>query len=176
MKRFHVHLHVNNLPQSIAFYSQLFGAEPARTESDYAKWMLDDPPVNFAISTRGEAAGIDHLGIQAENAVELAELGVRLDRAGQAVVADPGAECCHAQSDKVWSQDPQGTRWETFHTMGSIATYHGAKDTCEMSSARAADLEAMAGHKRQDVSCCAPVKTAVRKAACAINGCGTATH
>lgn len=176
MKRFHVHLSVHDIDASVRFYSSLFAAEPTVHQSEYAKWMLEDPRVNFAISTRSGSPGIDHLGIQAENADELAELGVRLDRAGEAVVAEPGAECCHARSDKVWSQDPQGTRWETFHTMGSIATYHGAKDTCEMSSARAADLEAMAGHKRQDVSCCAPVKTAVRKAACAINGCGTATH
>ena len=174
MKRFHVHLSVQDLDASVRFYSTLFAADPSVRESEYAKWMLEDPRVNFAISTRSGSPGIDHLGIQAEDADELAELGARLDRAGEAVVAEPGAECCHAKSDKVWSQDPQGTRWETFHTMGSIATYHGAKDSCEMSSARAVDLGAMAGQRpRKNASCCAPALTAVRKAACAINGCGT---
>ncbi len=174
MKRFHVHLSVRDLDASIRFYSTLFSAKPTVREPEYAKWMLEDPRVNFAISTRSGSPGIDHLGIQAENADELAELGARLDLAGEAVVAEPGAECCHARSDKVWSQDPQGTRWETFHTVGSIATYHGAAGACEMSSARAVDLEAMAGREQRNASCCAPVRTAVRKAACAINGCETA--
>ena len=177
MKRFHVHLSVQDLDASIRFYSTLFATDPTVRESAYAKWMLEDPRVNFAISTCSGSPGIDHLGIQAEDADELAELGARLNRAGQAVMAEPGAECCHAKSDKVWSEDPQGTRWETFHTVGNIATYHGAKDTCEMSSARAVDLAAMAGHTpSQSASCCAPVRVAIRKAACAINGCNTANH
>ncbi len=145
MKRFHVHLSVQDLDASVRFYSTLFAADPTVHEPEYAKWMLEDPRVNFAISTRSGSPGIDHLGIQAEEASELAELGARLDRAGEAVVAEAGAECCHAKSDKVWSQDPQGTRWETFHTVGTIATYHGAANACEMSSARAADLVLMAG-------------------------------
>lgn len=144
MKRFHVHLSVQDLDASVRFYSTLFAAEPTVHESEYAKWMLEDPRVNFAISTRSGSPGIDHLGIQAEDADELADLGARLDRAGEAVVAEPGAECCHARSDKVWSQDPQGTRWETFHTVGSITSYHGAAGSCQLASAREADLVAMA--------------------------------
>lgn len=173
MKRFHVHLSVHDLDASVRFYSTLFAADPSVHEREYAKWMLEDPRVNFAISTRSGRPGVDHLGIQAEDAGELAELGIRLQRAGEAVVAEPGAECCHARSDKVWSQDPQGTRWETFHTVGAIATYHGAGGACEMSSARAADLEAMAGNAPRSAACCAPVQAAVRKAACAVTGCGT---
>ena len=173
MKRFHVHLSVQDLDASIRFYSTLFATDPTVRESAYAKWMLEDPRVNFAISTCSGSPGIDHLGIQAEDADELAELGARLNRAGQAVMAEPGAECCHAKSDKVWSEDPQGTRWETFHTVGSIATYHGAKDHCEMSSARASDLAAMTGQRPQkDASCCAPVQVVVREATCAVSGCG----
>ncbi len=167
MKRFHVHVSVRDLDESVRFYSQLFAARPSVREAEYAKWMLEDPRVNFAISTRSGAPGIDHLGIQAENAEELAELGLRLDAAGQVVVPEAGAECCHARSDKIWTQDPQGTRWETFHTVGSIATYHGASEACEMSSARAADLNALASGatasgaaatsaaaSKDDASCC----------------------
>ncbi len=145
MKRFHVHLAVRDLNESVRFYSVLFAAKPNVLQPEYAKWMLDDPRVNFAISTRSGTPGIDHLGIQAENADELSELGVRLDAAGQAVVPEAGAECCHARSDKMWTEDPQGMRWETFHTMGSIATYHGASGACEMSSARGTDLKALSG-------------------------------
>ncbi|MBP6748930.1 MAG: VOC family protein [Xanthomonadaceae bacterium] len=198
MKRFHVHVSVRDLDESVRFYSQLFAARPSVRESEYAKWMLEDPRVNFAISTRSGAPGIDHLGIQAENAEELAELGVRLDAAGQAVVPEAGAECCHARSDKFWTQDPQGTRWETFHTVGSIATYHGASGACEMSSARAADLNALAAgaeasagetsccdastpqgvccapktDRPADAPCCGPVVAAAKKVGCALSGCG----
>lgn len=165
MKRFHVHVTVRDLDESIRFYSHLFAERPSVRETEYAKWMLDDPRVNFAISTRSGAPGIDHLGIQAENAEELAELGARLDAAGQAVVPEAGAECCHARSDKMWTQDPQGTRWETFHTVGRIATYHGTGGACEMSSARAVDLDALADAldhspaastvaQRDDAGCC----------------------
>ncbi|MCC7249111.1 MAG: VOC family protein [Lysobacter sp.] len=198
MKRFHVHVSVRDLNESVRFYSQLFAARPSVHESEYAKWMLEDPRVNFAISTRSGAPGIDHLGIQAENAEELAELGARLDAAGQAVVPEAGAECCHARSDKFWTQDPQGTRWETFHTVGSIATYHGASGACEMSSARAADLNALAADAQAsageasccdattpqgvccapktdrpaDAPCCGPVVAAAKKVGCALSGCG----
>lgn len=201
MKRFHVHVSVRDLDESVRFYSQLFAARPSVHESEYAKWMLEDPRVNFAISTRSGAPGIDHLGIQAENAEELAELGARLDAAGQAVVPEAGAECCHARSDKFWTQDPQGTRWETFHTVGSIATYHGASGACEISSARAADLNALAAggasanasaseasccdattpqgvccppksDRPADAPCCGPVVAAAKKVGCAVSGCG----
>lgn len=147
MKRFHVHVSVRDLDDSVRFYSALFSAQPTVRHGDYAKWMLDDPRVNFAISTRSGAPGIDHLGIQAEDAEELAEIGRRLEAAQGVLVAEPGAECCHARSDKFWSEDPQGTRWEAFHTVGSIATYHGSAGGCDMSSARAADLQALAAQQ-----------------------------
>ena len=124
MKRLHVHVSVRDLEQSIRFYSALFAAEPAVRKPDYAKWMLDDPRVNFAISTRaGRAAGIDHLGIQAENGAELEELGVRLAQADVAITAQKGASCCYAKSDKYWTLDPQGIPWESFHTLDSAPVY-----------------------------------------------------
>ncbi len=182
MKRFHVHVSVRDIDDSVSFYSTLFAAAPSIHERDYAKWMLDDPRVNFAISTRSGAPGIDHLGIQAENAEEFAELGARLNAAGQAVVPEAGAECCHARSDKFWSEDPQGTRWEAFHTVGRVATYHGANESCELSSARGVDLKALSGRTSAnagdaaDAPCCGPVRQVVKKAGCAIAGCGDARH
>ncbi len=124
MKRFHLHVHVNDLAQSVGFYKQLFAAEPTRHESDYAKWMLDDPPVNFAISTRGHATGVDHVGIQTDNADELAELKARA-RAADISLRDEGqTSCCYARSEKYWVTDPQGLAWEHFHTLGDIPVFH----------------------------------------------------
>jgi catechol 2,3-dioxygenase-like lactoylglutathione lyase family enzyme len=124
MKRFHLHLHVQDLSQSINFYNKLFAATPARHEADYAKWMLEDPPVNFAISTRGKATGIDHIGFQTDNAEELAELKARAD-AADLVAFDTGATtCCYARSEKHWITDPQGIAWEHFHTLGNIPVFH----------------------------------------------------
>jgi hypothetical protein len=114
---------VHDLKQSIRFYSALFAAEPAVKKDDYAKWMLDDPRVNFAISTRSTKAGIDHLGIQAENADELEDLGSRLAQADVAITAQKGASCCYAKSDKYWTIDPQGIAWESFHTLDSVPVY-----------------------------------------------------
>ncbi len=130
MKRFHVHVAVRDLDASVRFYSSLFASAPAVHETDYAKWMLEDPQVNFAISTGARDLGVNHLGIQAETAEELAELGVRLDAAGGAVQPQPGAVCCYARSDKAWTEDPQGTRWETFHTLGEATVHHGADTAC----------------------------------------------
>jgi catechol 2,3-dioxygenase-like lactoylglutathione lyase family enzyme len=128
MKRFHVHLHVDDLARSIAFYEKLFAAPPTRVESDYAKWMLDDPRVNFAISTRGEAAGIDHLGFQVDAADELGELRARAEAADATTILDEGATtCCYARSDKHWITDPQGIAWEHFHTLGSIPVFSEAQ-------------------------------------------------
>ena len=124
MKRFHVHLHVDDLDRSIVFYSKLFAAEPARRENDYAKWMLQDPPVNFAISTRGAAAGIDHLGIQVDDAQELAELQARAEAAGLALLDEGETTCCYARSEKHWITDPQGIAWEHFHTLGTIPLFN----------------------------------------------------
>lgn len=123
MKRLHVHVSVKDLPESIRFYSGLFAVAPTVEKHDYAKWMLDDPRVNFAISTRAEAAGVNHLGIQAENAQELAEIEQRARIAGIASEPEAGANCCYARSDKHWLEDPQGVVWEAFHTMGDIPVY-----------------------------------------------------
>ncbi len=125
MKRLHVHVAVHDLKQSIRFYSALFAAEPVVKKDDYAKWMLDDPRVNFAISTRGGKAGLDHLGIQAENAEELEDLGSRLAQADVAITAQKGASCCYAKSDKYWTLDPEGIAWESFHTLASVPVYGG---------------------------------------------------
>ena len=123
MKRFHVHVAVDDLKQSIGFYSALFAAEPSIIKPDYAKWMLDDPRVNFAISTRGRQAGLDHLGIQAENSEELHEIYGRLHQAGGAVVEQGQTNCCYAKSEKSWIDDPAGISWETFHTTGESTDY-----------------------------------------------------
>ena len=124
MKRFHVHAHVENLGQSIAFYSRLFGADPTRTENDYAKWMLDDPRVNFAISTRGGGkTGVDHLGLQTDTEEELVELKDHARAADMALLDEGETTCCYARSDKYWLTDPQGIAWEHFHTLSSIPTF-----------------------------------------------------
>lgn len=122
MKRFHVHVGVHDLKQSVRFYSALFAAQPTVLKDDYAKWQLDDPRVNFAISTRGKA-GVDHLGIQAEDGTELEDLGLRLAQADVAVLPQKGASCCYAKSDKYWTVDPSGVAWESFHTLESAPVY-----------------------------------------------------
>lgn len=129
MKRFHVHVSVANLDDSIQFYSQLFGAQPAVTKADYAKWMLDDPRVNFAISQRGAKPGIDHLGFQVETDEELAELNTRLQEADLPSVEESNAACCYARSNKYWSVDPQGVAWEAFHSLSEIPTFNGKPET-----------------------------------------------
>lgn len=123
MKRFHVHIGVEDLEQSIRFYSTLFAAEPVVRKPDYAKWMLDDPRVNFAISARRGRSGIDHLGIQAEDADELSELHSRLENAGTGVLAEGQTTCCYARSEKSWVNDPQAIAWETFLTLGESTVY-----------------------------------------------------
>lgn len=123
MKRFHVHLHVEDLAQSIAFYSKLFAAQPTRTEGDYAKWMLDDPRINFAISTRGGKPGVDHLGFQTDNAQELDELKQRADAADLVRIDSGETTCCYARSEKHWVTDPQGVAWEHFHTLADIPVF-----------------------------------------------------
>jgi len=124
MKRLHVHVAVDDLAQSIRFYSTLFAAEPTVFKDDYAKWMLDDPRVNFAISKLpGRAAGISHLGIQAEDEAELGEVYERLARAERPIVEAMNTTCCYARSDKQWIADPQGVQWETFFTHGEATVY-----------------------------------------------------
>ena len=123
MKRLHVHVGVTDLAHSIAFYTNLFGSEPTLVRDDYAKWMLDDPRVNFAISHGHAAPGIEHLGIQAETPEELAEVTARLNKADAPLLAEGETTCCYARSEKSWTADPQGVVWEAFHTMAEARTY-----------------------------------------------------
>lgn len=146
MKRLHVHVAVQDLPSSIRFYSALFAAAPAVLKEDYAKWMLDDPRVNFAISQRGEAAGIRHLGIQVEDHAELAEVYERLKHADRPVLEEGATTCCYASSEKSWIADPQGIQWETFLTTGESTVYGG--------EATASDSRACC-----EPQCCEPAQT-----------------
>ncbi len=123
MLRLHLHLAVTSLSDSIRFYSALFAAEPSVLKPDYAKWMLDDPCVNFAISQRGAAPGLDHLGLQVESGAELEALNQRLAAAALPVSAQTGTTCCYAESDKYWTVDPQGIPWEAFHSLSAIPVF-----------------------------------------------------
>lgn len=121
--RFHIHTHVDDLQTSISFYSKMFGAKPVRTETDYAKWHLDNPRLNFAISTRGSKAGVDHLGFQADTSEELAQLKARAEAADAAFLEEGATTCCYASSEKHWVTDPQGIAWEHFQTLGDIPLF-----------------------------------------------------
>ena len=143
MKRMHVHVAVDDLQHSIGFYSALFEAQPSVIKSDYAKWMLDDPRVNFAISARGRAAGLDHLGIQVEDKDELNEVYGRLHNAGGSVVEQGQTNCCYAKSEKSRIEDPSGISWETFLTTGETTDYGDGSG----------EREARIAHTQ---SCCAP--------------------
>jgi catechol 2,3-dioxygenase-like lactoylglutathione lyase family enzyme len=123
MKRLHLHVAVSDIDPSVGFYSTLFGAPPSVLKRDYAKWMLEDPRVNFAISARGGAAGVDHIGIQTDSQAELRELAARLHGAGTATQDEEATTCCYARSDKAWVNDPSGLRWETFFTFGESTVY-----------------------------------------------------
>jgi predicted enzyme related to lactoylglutathione lyase len=154
MKRMHVHVAVDDLGRSIGFYSALFDAEPAVVKPDYAKWMLDDPRVHFAISTRGRAPGLDHLGIQVENTTELHEVYARLREAGGTVIEQGETACCYAKSEKSWTDDPAGIAWETFHTTGENTDYGDGTG----------EREARVAHAK---ACCVPsVAPAAASASC----------
>jgi hypothetical protein len=157
MKRLHVHVAVDDLQHSIGFYSALFAAQPSVTKTDYAKWMLDDPRVNFAISTRGRQAGLDHLGIRAEDKDELKEIYARLHKAGGNVIEQGQTSCCYAKSEKSWIDDPAGISWETFLTSGESTDYGDGTG----------EREARVAHEK---SCCVP-EVAAPAAAC---GCPAA--
>ena len=137
MKRLHVHVSVADLDQSVRFYATLFAAEPSVLKPDYAKWMLEDPRVNFAISKRDGAAGVQHLGIQAEDAAELAEVYDRLKQAERPTVAQAATTCCYAKSDKRWIADPQGVAWETFLTHGEATVYGESGSIAKLQAATA---------------------------------------
>ena len=155
MKRFHVHLGVADLEQSIRFYSGLFGVPPTVRKDDYAKWMIDDPRVNFAISARGGNVGVNHLGLQADSAAELAGIREQFSAADRTSLQDePGANCCYAKSDKHWVTDPQGIAWEGYHTLGEVRYFDGDHaDRGAESACRAPDKVTTAPLK---ASCCAP--------------------
>lgn len=152
MKRFHVHVHVDDLAKSIGFYSKLFAAEPARIEVDYAKWMLDDPRVNFAISTRGDKPGLDHLGFQVDDASELADLKARAESADMALLDEGATTCCYARSEKHWVTDPQGIAWEHFHTLGNIPVFNENTKATESGACCASSASATASQ----TACCGP--------------------
>lgn len=126
MKRFHVHVAVDDLEANVRFYSKVFGSAPAVRKADYAKWMLEDPRVNFAISNRGAKAGVDHLGFQVDTDDELVALRRQVADAEIAAVDQPDATCCYARSDKYWIEDPQGIAWETYRTLGEAEIYGAA--------------------------------------------------
>ena len=153
MKRFHVHVGVENLEQSIRFYSGLFGADPTVRKDDYAKWMIDDPRVNFAISQRGSRIGVNHLGLQAESADELADIRAHFAAAGSGVTDEPDASCCYAKSDKHWVTDPQGVAWEGYHTLGEIRYFDRDGD-----------------EKSAMTACCAPAHATATAATTATRG------
>ena len=156
MKRFHVHVGVTDIDASIAFYSSLFGAEPAVAKPDYAKWMLDDPRINFAISEReGATRGIEHVGLQVEDKAELAEVYRRLQAADRPVLEEGETTCCYAKSEKSWIADPDGLVWEAFLTEGGSTTYGNNPNLSQLVSDNAADG-----------ACCAPKEHLAPEAAC----------
>ncbi len=156
MKRLHVHVAVEDLSESIKFYSALFAAQPSVTKSDYAKWMLDDPRMNFAISARGRAPGLDHLGIQAEDDAELGDVYARLKAANRPVIDQGSTACCYAKSEKSWITDPAGIAWEAFLTRGESTVYGDGTGERANSPCIAASTSD---------SCCAP-KSSPRSACC----------
>jgi hypothetical protein len=145
MKRLHIHMAVESLSRSIGFYSVLFAAQPTVVKTDYAKWMLDDPRVNFAISTRGRQPGLDHLGIQVETSDELQEVYARLHQAGGDIIEQGATACCYAKSEKSWIDDPAGIAWETFLTSGESTDYGDGTG----------ERTARVAHEKQS-ACCAP--------------------
>jgi catechol 2,3-dioxygenase-like lactoylglutathione lyase family enzyme len=175
MKRFHVHLHVSDLAQSVAFYSRLFAAAPTRQEADYAKWMLDDPRVNFAISTRGAEPGLDHLGFQVDEAEELDALKQRAAAADMPLLDEGATTCCYARSDKHWVTDPQGVAWEHFHTLADIPVF---REAAAAPSACCAPAVVAAPVVTAAASYCTPQVPTAQKAAaacCAPSGSGGAS-
>ena len=163
MKRLHVHVSVDDLAQSVRFYSTLFAAEPAVTKADYAKWMLDDPRVNFAISTRSGGSGLDHLGIQVETQGELQEVYDRLRQADRPVLDEGATTCCYAQSEKSWITDPQGLSWETFLTTGESTVYG---DSADLGAIRTTAAICCTSETPQG-ACCAPKPELAAAACCA---------
>jgi len=171
MNRFHVHVNVIDLDRSMAYYTQLFGAAPSVVKPDYAKWMLDDPRINFAISKRDGDPGVDHLGIQADDGAALEAIGARLKAADAVTLAEAGTTCCYAHSDKYWTEDPQGLRWETFHTHGAATTYYAPAEAPSIANLPEASAGACCGPRAADkeksvAACCGPAVAASPPACC----------
>jgi extradiol dioxygenase family protein len=160
MKRFHVHVSVNDLQQSVLFYSTLFGSLPAVQHEDYAKWLLDDPRINFAISQRGESVGINHLGMQVESDEELHGMKQQLQNADANLVQQTGTSCCYAKSDKYWVSDPSGIAWETFHTLGNVPVFSDNKSV-QSDSGCCIPIKS-----QSETNCCIPSNTTAGKACC----------
>jgi len=158
MKRLHIHVAVEDIARSVNFYSAMFAARPSVIKDDYAKWMLEDPRVNFAISTHGAKPGIDHLGIQVESESELHEVYERLQQADAPVLEEGATTCCYAQSEKSWIADPQGISWETFLTTGESTTYGKSRMS-------AAEPSRTAGNA-QGACCASSIKPAAAAACC----------
>jgi hypothetical protein len=156
MKRLHIHVSVNDLEESARFYATLFAAEPTVKKADYAKWMLEDPRVNFAISARGRQGGIEHLGIQAEDETELGVIFERLAQANRPTLAEENTTCCYAHSEKQWVADPQGVIWETFYTHGESTVYGQSAAIEEI--AGAACCEPKIPTASASTTCCAPAQ------------------
>jgi catechol 2,3-dioxygenase-like lactoylglutathione lyase family enzyme len=161
MKRFHLHVSVQNLDESIRFYSTLFAEQPAVRQSDYAKWMLEDPPLNFAISTRRQPVGVNHLGFQVDSGEELRSMHEQLLAADSQLVQEDNQPCCYAKSDKYWVTDPTGIAWETFHTLGSIPVY--GDDTMVFN--HGASTVPLQSQTTGEAACCVPAANAVPNAA-----------
>ena len=157
MKRFHVHVAVDDLEANIRFYSAIFGAPPTVAKPDYAKWMIEEPRLNFAISNRGAKTGLDHLGFQVDSNEELGELRQKVADAEIAALDQPQSECCYARSDKYWITDPQGIAWETYHTLGEVEVY-------------GVDMPKAAKAAAEGAACCAPkpnvANTKPKRASC----------
>jgi len=156
MKRLHLHISVNDLSQSIQFYSSLFDSEPTVNKSDYAKWMLEDPRINFAISTRGSQTGLDHLGIQVESANELKEVYGRLQHADRPMREEGLTTCCYAKSEKSWITDPQGLSWEIFLTLGESTVYGEDLDLDVIPATSSACCSPQSEAKAAVAACCTP--------------------
>lgn len=146
MKRIHIHVSIDDLNQSIGFYSKLFGSEPTKRKNDYAKWMLEDPKVNFAISARGAKPGLDHFGIEVESAEELDDARERLKQADMQTFDEGETTCCYAKSDKTWVEDPSGIAWETYRNMEDAEIFNDAAS--------------------EETACCAPNETDPEPAGC----------
>ncbi len=158
MKRLHIHIAVNELSESINFYSILFGSDPTSEKEDYAKWDLTEPAINFAISKRGHTSGINHLGIQVDSEEELEEIANRLDNAEITTAKQTGSSCCYSHSNKHWALDPQGIAWESFHTLGAIPIFgeDTKTDSDDESSACCIPLNNNEAEENEDAACCIP--------------------